>query len=170
MNTFVVEVFLSLPKVTFYTVRWDEQNESETDRFLFKYNGKPQQKSQLQDLVNLINEIGEHRGAKQIYFDRSANEASELPPKRPITIDNEIVHFQLNQLRLFCNRISDQIVVLFNGGLKTSQKTQDSEDLSMKFREAQVFSRKIWNSIKTKDIIVQEHLLLNPNGGEILLY
>ena len=36
MNTFVVEEFERFPLVTFYTVRWDEAELSETDKFKVK--------------------------------------------------------------------------------------------------------------------------------------
>jgi hypothetical protein len=37
VNTFVVEEFERFPFVTFYTVRWDEAELSETDKFIYKY-------------------------------------------------------------------------------------------------------------------------------------
>jgi hypothetical protein len=60
---------------------------------------------------------------------------------------------------------------LFNGGVKTSQKVQDSPALFSKFNDANRFAKRITQAIKDGEIIINEarHQLL-PNGeDEIIL-
>ena len=149
MNTFVIEEFERFKKVTFYTVRWDEAELSETDKFIAKYKSSTSNRSDLDEILTLILEIGEYRGASDVYFRRHAGKAKELPPLTAF----EIQYFH-NNLRLFCIKVTDNIVILFNGGRKTSQTTQDSPDLNMHFLEAQTFSTKILYALYDKDVII----------------
>jgi hypothetical protein len=78
-----------------------------------------------------------------------------------------------NTLRLYCTRLRDNIVVLFNGGIKSSQKVSDSPDLTTKFRDAQHFAKKIDKAIQEKDILIDDEngLLLSPNNSdELFIY
>lgn len=158
MNSFVVEVWDdSSPLVTYYTVRWDEAEESETDKFFlcFLAEDAPHKES-FNEIVALLEDMGQRKSAKAIYFSRLVDEASELPPKQKIKVEGIEINYPGNPLRLFCTRINDHIVILFNGGEKTSQATQDSPDLAPKFRDAKNFARKIWAEISDEMIIVDE--------------
>lgn len=154
MNTFVVELWYDEGSLcTFYTVSWildDDKALPETDKFFDRYAvpGHPLEETALQ-LFRLITEsIGNRYGAIDDFFDRRINKAQELPPKPKRRVE-EIKDLGINfPLRLFCYRITRQIVVLFNGGIKESATTQDSSDLSMKFYEAQTFAKKIEDALQ----------------------
>ena len=77
MNTFVIEEFERFKKVTFYTVRWDEAELSETDKFIAKYRSSTTSRNDLDEILTLILEIGEYRGASDIYFRRHAGKAKQ---------------------------------------------------------------------------------------------
>ena len=163
MNIFVVEEFERYPFVTFYTVRWDNSDLSETDKFIEKYQEFVETRTDFDEILTLIEEIGKYRGAKDIFFRRPAGKAKELPPFNAFKIQ----YFN-NKLRLFCIKINNNIVILFNGGKKTSQTTQDSPALKMHFYEAQIFATKIFKALIDKDIIVNEanHSLSSVYRGD----
>ena len=72
----------------------------------------------------------------------------------------------MNPLRLYCYRISEQLVVLFNGGLKSSQDAQDSKDLSMKFHDANQYTKGIIQALNEGMILIEdERTLLDYNGN-----
>lgn len=74
-------------------------------------------------------------------------------PKRWIPEINELgIHFPL---RLYCYRISESIVVLFNGGVKNQRTDQQSEDISIKFYEAQQFAKRIAEALQDGTIIIE---------------
>ncbi|SDD69446.1 hypothetical protein [Niabella drilacis] len=154
MNTFVIGIWYDEGRLcTFYTVSWVLDNDPalpETDRFFDKYAvpGHPLEEKAMQ-LFRLITEsIGNRYGAVDDFFDRLVNKAQELPPKPKRWVE-EIKDLGINfPLRLFCYRITEQIVVLFNGGIKESTTTQESKDLSMKFYEAQTFAKKIEEALQ----------------------
>ena len=108
----------------------------------------------MQELIQLITQvIGNKYGAKQAFFNRQENKAVALPPKGTFAE----VKIQSNfPFRLYCYRINENIVILFNGGLKTAQKVADCPDLSMKFRDAQIFVKAIEEGFYEKFIEVDE--------------
>jgi hypothetical protein len=175
VNIFALEIWDdTLPLVTYYTVRWDNAMESETEKFFRRFMADDVHKRSFTEIVALLELFGEQRGAKQRYFERWVDEASELPPKQSIEVDGIEINYADNVLRLFCVRINDHIVILFNGGLKSSQATQDSPDLASKFRDSKKFAKKIWDAIHTEMIIVDEarHKLISDNHyeEELLIY
>jgi hypothetical protein len=174
VNNFVLEPFLEDFKlVTYYSVRWDTHELSETDKFIQKFlKQEILYKKDLQEILTLIEEIGNERGAKDIYFSRFEESATALPPSKSLIINGLEILFYENKLRLYCIKISENIVVLFNGGVKSSQKVSDSPDIALKFREAQIFAKKIWRAIVEKDILVDDvrKRLTSPyNQEEIIL-
>lgn len=162
MNTFVLEIWYDEGSIcTFYTVRWVTDNDdaaSETDRFFDTYAvpEHPLEEKAMQ-LFRLITEsIGNRYGATDDFFDRIVNKAQELPPKPKRWVE-EIKDLGINfPLRLFCYRVTENIVILFNGGIKESQVTQESTNLSMKFYEAQTFVKKIEEALQSEMIEISD--------------
>jgi hypothetical protein len=108
-------------------------------------------------LFRLITEsIGNRYGATNDFFDRIVNKSQELPPKPKQWVE-EIKDLGINfPLRLFCYRVTENIVILFNGGMKESQSTQESKNLSMKFYEAQTFVKKIEEAFHSEMIEISD--------------
>lgn len=155
MNTFAVEIWYDEASIcTFYTVRWvvDDVNiTSETDKFFDTYAVKDQPyEERTYQLFRLITEsIGNRYGATNDFFDRAENNAQALPPKSKHWVE-EIKDLGINfPLRLYCYRITEKIVVLFNGGIKDAHSAQESKNLSMKFYEAQTFVKKIEEALQS---------------------
>ncbi len=163
MNTFALEIWYDEGSIcTFYTVRWvteDDNTASETDRFfdIYALPEHPLEEKTLQ-LFRLITEsIGNRYGATDDFFDRIVNKAQELPPKPKKWVE-EIKDLGINfPLRLFCYRVTEQIVILFNGGIKESLTTQESKNLSMKFYEAQTFVKRIEEALQSEMIEISDN-------------
>ena len=157
MNTFAVEIWFDETELcTFYTVHWENVEDSETDRFFEKYeNDENPYFVSAYELFRLItHSIGNVYGATNDFFDRTKNHAQALPPKpkRWIPEIQEIgIHFPL---RLYCYRISESIVVLFNGGVKDQRTDQESDDIRLKFYEAQQFAQRIAQALHEGTIII----------------
>lgn len=100
--------------------------------------------------------IGKDYGAIDAFINRREDNAYSLPPKpnRGIKIIRELgVRFPL---RLYCYRIREDILILFNGGLKDANSHQESPDLSLKFYEVQRFVAKI------ETALFEEMIVYNP--------
>ena len=73
-----------------------------------------------------------------------------MPSKKGTKLDtkseNNVYDFDL---RLFWYKLSPTVVVLFNGGIKSSEKLQDSSDLyPAKFRAAEKAAKFIYDALK----------------------
>lgn len=167
MNSFTIEIFAEFPLVTFYTVKKEKGNKSETDKFVSNFDNNEEFQDDYDEIVGLLKIMGNEECATDMFFSRHEDEASALPPKMVRELK---LNYQSNLLRLYCVKINDHIVVLFNGGVKTSQTAQDSPDIQPKFRDAKYFARRIWEEINEDMIIVEEsrHLLRPFKDGDEL--
>lgn len=157
MKNFVLEIFDDeFRLVTYYSVRWDESNENETNKFILRFANSEEFQVFYQQIAALLVDMGERKGARKYYFSRHEDAASALPPKGSFEVNGIEINFYGNPLRLYCTRLNDNMVVLFNGGLKTARTAQASEDLAQKFREAQHFARTIWKAVQDKTILIDE--------------
>lgn len=119
MNRFAtIEEVEQFDKVTYYTVRFDDRDASEFENFLSKHQDDPTINDEYNDLISWITKIGNEIGAKPTYF-RQENRANALPPpSRLVEID------YLQNLRLYCMWVSESIIILFNGAIKTQNTAQ----------------------------------------------
>ncbi|MBS1919693.1 MAG: hypothetical protein JST17_05545 [Bacteroidetes bacterium] len=154
MNTFALEIFDDQGRVcTFYTVRWEDAELSETDKFFVKYENDSTLQRPLQELAKFIsNKIGDEMGALE-YFFRFENAAQALPPSGTYQVEDLYINFGNFPLRLYCLRMSETLVVLFNGGEKTADTAQGGKT-SMAFQEANIFAKRIMDALINKDIYI----------------
>lgn len=145
-----IEEFQSYKQVTFYTVRYDDEEYSQTDRFILRYKDTDYAEYLL-ELINIIENIGEYGGIDGGNIFRMENNARALPPDR----SHKTRYLGLRTdppLRLFCYCVSDEIVILFDGGVKSATSVQDCPTLRMPFQEAQKLSRVIQQEIAEASI------------------
>jgi hypothetical protein len=147
--------------VTFYSPKMDGSKHSEMDKFLLRIEAIPDMLSPLQELLELIIEtIGNTYGAKDAFFNRFENRVTALPPKGHIKISELELDYRDFPLRLYCLALSEEVVILFNGGIKDAQTAQESSGvLSMKLYEANEFARRI--------LVAKNTGMLNVNGRVI---
>ena len=146
-------------RVTFYSVWKEGALLSETDKFLEKYENNSGLSEELDQLVELVlTTIGDEYGAISTFFNRRKNDIVGLPHRGNVTINEISFRFPDFPFRLYALRIQNRedLVVLFNGGLKTARTDQESPDLSLKFKEAQVFAAKIEDAIYEGQIVIDE--------------
>ena len=113
---FEIKPYLNFEKTQFYTVEEMGNKVNETDSFFIRFKDNPDYQRDTEIIKYWIEKIGKEFGALERYF-RLENRASAIPIPPP-----------KSRLRLYCYRISDQIVILGNGGIKSSQSVQNSPD------------------------------------------
>lgn len=175
MNIFALEIWDDeSSKCTFYTVRIEESRKTETDKFFGKYNAIPELKLATQQLLSFVlDSIGEDHGAVDPLFNRLENEVVGLPNKGKVTLGGIEFLFPHFPLRLYALRINNRsdLVVLFNGGLKTAQTNQGSKGgLQTKWLEACQFAKRIDEALYNKEIVVdaKKRKLLTNTGDDII--
>jgi hypothetical protein len=172
VNIFALEVWNDeAGKCTFYTVRWEDAEENETDKFFNKYDVITDLRVSNQRLLSfLLDSIGEDHGAVDALFNRFENEVIGLPNKGKAIVSGIAFLYPNFPLRLYALRVNSRkdLVVLFNGGLKSAQTNQASKDLHLKWIEACRFAKRIEEALRDKEIMVdvQKRKILSANGGE----
>lgn len=166
MNIFVIEDFYvqDINACNFYTVRFDSQLVSETDKFydrFFQEDGGYYE--DIQDIHALIEQVGE-RGLRLIRRVRDEAKVNALPPERVIA-ECEIEVFG-NNLRLYYVELAHNVVVLLGGGI--AHDAQDGRP-PIQFGEAQSFAKKI---LEATNIFfeVSDGYLVSLGGEEIIIY
>jgi hypothetical protein len=176
MNIFGLELWDDeAKKCTFYTVRKENALQNETDKFFCKYNSMAQFKLPTQLLLSFIlDSVGNDHGAISQLFNRFENEVIGLPNKGEVCAGEFVFQFPDFPLRLYAMKVNNRtdLVVLFNGGVKTAQTNQASRGLYLKWREACQFANRIEEAIRNKEIIIDNEkrkLLSTDNSEEIIL-
>lgn len=111
MNVYIEE-YRELLKVRYYTIRFENEELSETTQFVNRFlkSTEPKDKFDLQVITKWLLTVGNDRGADISLF-RKERSAHALPPRAAVG----------NRLRLYCFRCSSSIVVLGGGGFKPAE-------------------------------------------------
>jgi len=168
VNNFAIETWDDeSEKVTFYSVRWEDAEFQEMDRFLSRMKAIPAMNGPVQELLQLILEvIGNTYGAQDAFFNRYENRVTALPPRGNIKISEIQLDYGGFPLRLYCLALSEEVVILFNGGIKDAQTIQETQDvISTKFYEANEFARRIIDALNEGEIIVSGRSIQTYKGG-----
>jgi hypothetical protein len=154
MNNFAtLKLIGSFEKVVFYSIRLEGMDLSLYEEFFEKFNIK-EYKDELSNMLSQIREIGK-RGAYARYF-RHEGSAEALP--------TSILGDGNGNLRLYCSRINENVVILYNGGIKTKQKAQDCPNVFLHFNLANKLSKKI------TQLMIDEEIKSDPKGRSGLIY
>jgi len=149
--------------VKFYSTKIDDDVINEFEKFnercLKSENEKL--KDEFFDIVAIIEEIGDNY-AKIQYF-REENTAFALPPPYKAIIKSVSIEAD-TKLRLYCVLVSEEIVILCNGGWKTENRAQDCPNVSTHFRFAEKLARYI-NQNRLDLLDSDEGMLVGEENG-----
>lgn len=166
VNKYVLieEFATDFPLVSFYTARLDEAELSETEKFIERFLEYAEFKRDFDTIMAWLEKMGNDLGARRIFF-RDEEGANALPPRRGIMEQFAPAFVEFSNLRLYCVRVSDQIVILLNGGIKTSEKVQNSPDCLAHFRFAIQVCKQLDKLIQEGEIKIRAKTLeLNEPG------
>lgn len=105
--------------VNYYSVHLDEEELSELERFFEKFPEGSEYDEDIDTIIAWLDKIGEN-GALERYF-RNEGRYGDGVVAIPIDTGN---------LRLYCLRLSDRILVFGNGGVKDCRTWEESRTLS----------------------------------------
>lgn len=152
---------LQFDKVCYYTVRILDNELSEFEDFQVRMNSKAKDLRQLQELYRLIEIIGTTHGAHDDFFKREGN-AERLPPPTYRFIDSDgETDFGL---RLYCIKISEEIVILLNGDRKTAQQISQCPACKPHFDFANLISDAIYDARQRDEIEIDQKDILTEDG------
>lgn len=112
-----IERYTNMPKVAYYTIHVQGRPLDEFNFFLKEMRHKMKNRNELGQLLQLINNMGQHWGYHHRYFKKEENGHRFLFPSDNYTDENSPFG-----VRLYCKILSPEIIVLTGGCLKTQKK------------------------------------------------
>lgn len=161
MNNFAEIVLIErFKKVNYYSLSINGE-QSLFSKFITKHT--IENKEKLAHILKWISVIGDKIGSKEFYFRNESETASTsaLPPRiglikdEPMYIETDedgISQTVPNNLRLYCMRLSDNVVFLFDGDIKTARVAQECSNVKPYFRQANLLTKLIDQAIIDGDI------------------
>ncbi|MDY0173934.1 MAG: hypothetical protein RBR62_01945 [Bacteroidales bacterium] len=144
---FDLELFEETELVNFYTIRFEGNINTEFEDFLTRHK-KGIFNKDMQRISYWIDKIGK-QGALERNF-RPESKMSDGVGAIPIDV---------SQLRLYCLRISDHILILGNGGCKTTKKYNEDSHLSNCVYVLSQLDRFIKARQRRNDIIIEGKII-----------
>lgn len=136
----LVEV-IKTNKVTYYSFHLNGDSHSELEKFVTAFN-KPGYETDYKNIMDTITRMGDVSGAEAHNF-RHELKAEALPPP-----------YMSGNLRLFCCRVTRDVVLLGNGCLKITQKVQHSKECLSHFKVINALSEQITRRMVARDLMI----------------
>lgn len=131
-----VELFEEHEAVNIYTIRFNDENESLLDQFITEFS-TAEFESDLAIITYWMDKIGQ-RGALERYFKPEGHpKVKAIPVPPPSSV-----------LRLYCFRISDNILIIGGGNIKKVKAFQDDKTL---FNHVQIVKKVGKKILRYKD-------------------
>lgn len=130
---------MKMNKITYYSFHIDGDAQCEVEKFVTRFS-QPAHEQDYGNIMSVIRDMGMNRGAEANYF-RHERAAEALPPP-----------YRSGEVRLYCCRITKEVVILGNGCLKTSQKVQQSEACLLHFEIMNALAKQITARITSRDL------------------
>jgi hypothetical protein len=148
--TFIKIHEFSLRNVAFYTVQLGVNDITEFESFVNK--DFPNHAEEVSIIYNVIDEI-QKRGAKDIFFKQNEGPAHALPIVTKQIMDSNKSDFGL---RLYCIRLTETLVILLNGGIKTNLNPEVCKNVQQHFKRAIKIASKLDRLLQSREINLQE--------------
>lgn len=156
MNTFAhIKPIAQYDKVSYYSICINESENSLFEEFVTYHNVHNEKK--LNHILEWLKQIGNKYGAQPHLFrpEGEIADASALPPKGMEREPNytENGKTKANNIRLYCLRANENVVFLFDGGIKTTHYAQDCPNVRESFKKANQLTKVIDSAFANKDIV-----------------
>tara|TARA_R110002126_G_scaffold55819_6_gene149683 strand:+ start:577 stop:1101 length:525 start_codon:yes stop_codon:yes gene_type:complete len=173
VNNFArIKPLFKLKTVAYYSVCLEDNDVTLYQEFVEKHT--LENKNKLYHIQKWLQLIGEKYGAQNRFFRNEAKNAdtSALPPigkdRKPYYV--EYGKKKANNLRLYCLKANPNVVFLFSGDIKTTQKAQDCPNVRKHFNLANILTKAIDNAFREGDIIWNEDCTLIKCDEDFILY
>ena len=140
--------------VSLYSICFDNTEESEFENFLNKFKEESTLNKDFQTILVALAKIIE-RGALERFFRMEGKMNDDV---YALSLDS-------HKLRLYCLRISDQILILGNGGIKDTRTYQEDETLSGYVMDLQKFDKLLKQAQKKGIITIEKNYIIGLEGA-----
>lgn len=131
-----------------FSICFDGNEESEFEKFLNEFKDNATYNKDFNVILLALSKIID-KGALERFF---RNEGKMNDSVKALAIDSR-------KLRLYCLRISDQILILGNGGVKTTRTYQENEQLSGYVMDLQTFDKVLIKAQKAGKVTIEKNMI-----------
>lgn len=140
-----IEYITGSEKATLYTIWFEGKDKSEFADFYNKFSQIEDLKEDLDTIIVALSKIV-NNGVYERYF-RPEGKMNDGVCALPIESGN---------LRLYCNRLSQEILIAGNGGIKDTKTYNENKELNEYVLVLQRLDKSIKAAIKKGDIVIEE--------------
>lgn len=134
--------------VGMFSICFDGNAESEFEKFLLEFKDNATYNKDFNTILLALAKIID-KGALERFFRIEGKMNDNV---KALAIDSR-------KLRLYCLRISDQILILGNGGIKTTRTYQENEKLSGYVMDLQTFDKVLLKAQKSGYITIEKNMI-----------
>lgn len=148
MRTATVKLIEQSDQVGLYSICFDSNDLTEYEKFVQKFMNDASLNEDFQKIFRAINRIVAN-GVLERYFRPEGKFKDNLAA---LSIDSKV-------LRLYCLRISDQILIVGNGGAKTTRTYQEDVELSGYVMDLQKFDALLAQELKSGKVKIEQNVI-----------
>lgn len=134
--------------VGLYSICFEGNDITEYERFIQRFMDDATLNEDFRKVFRALNRIVAN-GALERYFRPEGKMNDHLAA---LSVDSKV-------LRLYCLRISDQILIVGNGGVKITRTYEESEELSGYVMDLKKFDQLIQQEIKVGNIKIERNII-----------
>ncbi len=148
MNTATLKTLEQTDNVSLYSICFDGKDISEYEVFLLKFKEDATLNEDYKKIILALEKIVAV-GAFERFFRPEGKMNDRVAA---LSIDSR-------KLRLYCLRISDQILIVGNGGVKTTRTYQENDELSGYVMDLQAFDKLLAEAQKDGSITIEKNVI-----------
>ena len=147
-QTAILKTIEQNDNVGMFSICFDGSEESEFEKFLNEFKDNATYNKDFNVILLALSKIID-KGALERFF---RNEGRMNDNVKALAIDSR-------KLRLYCLRISDQILILGNGGVKTTRTYQEDSKLSGYVMDLQSFDKVLLKAQKSGKVTIEKNMI-----------
>ena len=148
MKTATLKTLEQTDNVSLYSICFDGKDISEYEAFLLKFKEDATLNEDYKKIILALEKIVAV-GAFERFFRPEGKMNDRIAA---LSIDSR-------KLRLYCFRISDQILIVGNGGVKTTRTYQENDELSGYVMDLQAFDKLLAEAQKDGSITIEKNVI-----------
>ena len=148
MATATLKTIEQNDNVGMFSICFDGSEVSEFEKFLNEFKDNATYNKDFNVILLALSKIID-KGALERFF---RNEGRMNDNVKALAIDSR-------KLRLYCLRISDQILILGNGGVKTTRTYQEDSKLSGYVMDLQTFDKVLIKAQKSGKVTIEKNMI-----------
>ena len=150
MTTATLKTIEQNDNVGLFSICFDGSELSEFVKFLNEFKDNATYNKDFNVILLALSKIID-KGALERFF---RNEGKMNDNVKALAIDSR-------KLRLYCLRISDQILILGNGGIKTTRTYEEDSKLSGYVMDLQTFDKVLLNAQKSGKVTIEKNMIID---------